>query len=408
VLTVYNAYLNRGGEDEVFEAESDLLEANGHEVLRFRVEADELRHPGIVAQARLAVETIWSRRNYDRFRRFVRDLRPDIVHFHNTFPLLSPSVYAACHREGAKVVQTLHNYRMICPATTLFRDGRPCEDCVGLSVPWPSVLHGCYHDSRPQTAVIAAMLGLHRARGTWNDNVDLYLTPSEFARAKLIQGGLPPDKVAVKPNFVDYRAGPREGDGDYMLLVGRLVEHKGVATVLEAWRRMRTRVPLVVIGDGPLADEVERFAARHAEVTYLGRQPHEAVLSRMRNARALLFPSAWYETFGITVVEAFACGLPVIASAIGPVGSELVEDGRTGLLFAPGDSARLASLVEQAWSQPEQMRTMGDAALQEYRAVYTPERNYQLLEAAYALVLNGGLRDPLAQPEGRQAIESRG
>jgi len=392
VLTVYNAYLNRGGEDEVFEAESDLLERNGHEVQRFRVEADELRSPGVLDQAQLVMDTVWSQRYYQRFRGMVRELRPDVVHFHNTFPLLSPSVYVACQREGARVVQTLHNYRLLCPKATLYRDARPCEDCLGRALPWPAVLHACYHESVPQTALIAGMLGLHRLRGTWTNEVDLYITPTAFARRKFIQGGLPAGKVTVKPNFVEHDEFHRAAAGDYVLLVGRLVEHKGITTVIDAWRQLRTNVPLRVIGDGPMAPEVEQFATQNPEVSFLGRQSHDAVLEQMRGARALLFPSTWYETFGITIVEAFASGLPVIASDIGPVGSELVADGKTGLLFPAGDSASLASRVDSAWSHPQDMRLMGEAALAEYRAKYTPDRNYHLLAAIYDRVLGGQLQ----------------
>jgi glycosyltransferase involved in cell wall biosynthesis len=381
---VYNAYLNRGGEDEVFEAESELLESRGHRVHRYRVEADELQDPSPLRRAGLAVATIWSQASYRRFRRLARELRPDVVHFHNTFPLISPAAYVACKREGLAVVQTLHNYRLLCPKTTLYRQGRVCEDCIGRVLPWPGVAHACYHDSAAQTGVIAAMLALHRLGRTWSRAVDIYITPSAFAKALFLRGGLREDHLFVKPNFVNSTGETRTGAGDYFLFAGRLVEHKGVEVLLEAWTRLKPAPPLRIAGDGPLSAGVAAFAQSRPEVEYLGRQPHAAVQGLMRGARALLFPSTWYETFGMTAIEAFAAGLPVIASNIGPLGSEIVAGGRTGWLHPPGDGAALAALVERAWACPEESLRLGEAALREYEAKYTPERNYTLLTAAYA------------------------
>lgn len=392
VLTVYNAYLNRGGEDEVFEAEADLLEKHGHVVRRFRIEADELRDPPMLKQALLAAETVWSQRYYRQFRRMVRELQPEVVHFHNSFPLLSPAVYAACKREGVAVVQTLHNYRLLCPKSTFYRDGRPCEDCLGRSIPWPGVVHSCYHDSKSQTAVIAGMLAVHRLRGTWDHDIDLYITPTEFAKQKFVQGGLDPRHIVVKPNFIDYEAPASPSRGDHMLFVGRLVEHKGVDTMLNAWRQGGVSVPLRIIGDGPMADDVGQFAQQESHVTYMGRQSHDAVLSEMLSARALLFPSMWYEGLPVTLVEAAASGLPVIASNIGPMGSEIVEEARTGLVFPPGDALCLASKVIWASQHPAEMQKLGEEARSDYQSKYTAQRNYEQLVQIYDRAIDLNLK----------------
>jgi glycosyltransferase involved in cell wall biosynthesis len=382
VLSVYNAYLNRGGEDVVFEAEADLLEQYGNSVSRFRVEADELRQPPALKQAQLAVGTIWSRSYARRFRELVRERRPDVVHFHNTFPLISPSVYGVCKQEGAAVVQTLHNYRLVCPNALFFRNGQACEDCLGHTVPWPGVLHACYHGSRAQTAVVATMLTLHRLRKTWQRDVDAYIALTEFSRRKLIEGGLAPERVAVKPNFLDPDPGAKSDPGDAFLFVGRLAAFKGIDAMLRTWTSGDLLAPLHVVGDGPLGAEVERTAKRCPSVHYLGRLSGPAVIRQMHAARALLFPSLLYENFPVTIIEAFACGLPVIASRMGTM-AEIVADGRTGILVRPGDADDLAKKVRWAWSHPEELRRMGAAARREYEAKYTGDRNYELLMSIY-------------------------
>ena len=298
---------------------------------------------------------------------------------------MSPSIFYASRKAGIPVVHTLHNYRLICPAATLFRDGHVCEDCVGR-LPFPAVRHRCYHDSRAKSSTIAAMLSAHRVLGTWSKVVDAYVTLSEFSRRKFVQGGLPPEKLLVKPNFVDPDPGKRTEPGESALYVGRLSEEKGVRTVLEAWRELD--VPLRIVGDGPLADEVSSMAAESPEgrLSYLGRRPREDVLSEMRRARLLIFASEVYESFPITLVEAFACGLPVIATSHGAVG-EIVEEGRTGIHFAAGNSLDLRTKVSAAWADTEKLGAIGRNARTEFETKYTAERNFRQLMAIYDHVL---------------------
>jgi glycosyltransferase involved in cell wall biosynthesis len=309
--------------------------------------------------------------------------RPDIAHFHNTFPLLSPAVYYACQREGVPVVQTLHNYRLLCAAATLFRSGAPCEECPEAGTPWPGVLHGCYRGSRPQTAVVAAMLLLHRTLRTWDRQVDRYIALTEFARRKFVEGGLPESKIIVKPNFVDPAPQPASGRGGYALFVGRLSPEKGVGTLLDAWRRL-TDVPLLVAGDGPLRRDVEAAAAvlGARRLLFVGQQDHRQVLALMRDARFLVFPSAWYESFPLVVVEAFACGLPVVAGRLGAA-AEVVGAGRTGLHFDPADARDLAAKAAWLWARPAESRRMGREARAEFERSYAAPRNYRILMGLY-------------------------
>jgi glycosyltransferase involved in cell wall biosynthesis len=379
ILLIHNRYRQPGGEDIVFEAEKALLERHGHEVITF-VE-DNARLEG-VNPLKVAVNAIWSREAQRNIRKWIEQTRPDVIHFHNTFLRISPAAYYVVKDLGLPVVQTLHNYRLICPGALLMRDGKVCEDCLRKIVPWPGVVHGCWRNSRSGTMVVAAMLTFHNVRRTWENQVDVYIALTEFARKKFVQGGLPEEKIVVKPNFVHPDPGDAEHKGNFALFVGRLSAEKGIRTMLSAWRVLKS-VPLKVVGDGPLMAEVkEQIERERLAIDVLGRLSREEVFSLMQQASFLVFPSEWYETFGMTIAEAFACGLPVLASRLGAM-AELVEDGRIGLLFEPGNPEDLAARVAWAWAHPEEMRRMGKAARQEFEEKYTAEKNYQMLMQIY-------------------------
>jgi glycosyltransferase involved in cell wall biosynthesis len=405
ILLIHNHYIQPGGEDSVFEAEKSLLERMGHEVVEF-VE-DNHRLDG-VNPFKAAVDAVWSRESYRKIRQLISETRPDVAHFHNTFLRISPAAYYACREEGVPVVQTLHNYRLICPGAILMRDGRVCEDCVGKAVAWPGVAHGCWRGSRAHTAVVASMLTFHRLLKTWHEKVDLYIALTEFARQKFIQGGLPGEKIVVKPNFIGsdelgvmsdelrvmsdelklstYHSSPFT-QRSYVLFVGRLSPEKGVCTLLQAWKTLRG-IPLKIIGNGPLMAEAQAFIEREGlgEVKLLGRLPRREVFSLMQKAHVLVFPSEGYECFPMTIAEAFACGLPVLASRLGAM-EEIVEDGRTGLLFEPGNAEDLAEKVAWAWGHPKELEEMGREARREYEAKYTAERNYEMIMEIYGKVM---------------------
>lgn len=380
ILLIHNLYQQPGGEDAVFRAEAALLRSRGHEVAEF-VESNA-RLNGM-DPLRAAARAVWSREARAKLRRLLQETRPDVAHFHNTFLMISPAAFSVCKEMGVPVVQTLHNYRLICPGALLMRDGRVCEDCIGKAVPWPGVLHGCWRGSRAQTAVVAGMLTVHRLLRTWTERVDVYIALTEFARRKFIEGGLPEEKILVKPNFVDPDPGPGEHDDEYVLFVGRLSPEKGIQRLLEAWRLLNG-IPMKILGDGPLLHQVEDWSSRRGlrTVEVMGRRSREEVLHLMKRARILVFPSEWYEGFPMTIVEAFACSLPVVAPRLGAM-AELIEDGRTGLLFEPGNAKDLAKKVEWAWTHPEQMEKMGREARREYEQKYTAERNYQMLMEVY-------------------------
>jgi glycosyltransferase involved in cell wall biosynthesis len=282
------------------------------------------------------------------------------------------------------VVQTLHNYRLLCPNALFFRDGGACEDCLGKPVPWPGVLHSCYRGDRAASGVVAGMLTAHRFLKTWKEKVDVYIALTEFARRKFVEGGIPAYKIAVKPNFVSPDPGPGEGKGGYALFVGRLSEEKGVETMIRAWELLGDRIPLKVVGDGSLAEKVSGAAERLSGIEWMGRTPGEQVSELMKDAAFLVFPSTWYEVFPLVIVEAFATGLPVIASDIGNM-SSLIDHEHTGLHFRPGDGEDLAAQVERVLLHPEDLDRMRLEARAEFEARYTAERNYERLMEIYEM-----------------------
>jgi len=383
VLQCHNFYQQPGGEDQVFHDEAHLLRANGHEVIQFTRHNDAIRD---MPSWKVALSTIWNRETCADLRRVIREERPALVHFTNTFPLISPAAYSTARNAGAKVVQSLHNYRLLCPNAQFLRDGRPCESCLGRMFAWPAVQHACYRNDRRSTAVVAAMLAYHRALGTWHRAVDLYLALTEFGRRKFIEGGLPADKIVVKPNFIREDPGIGDGSGGYAVFVGRLSSEKGVETILNAWSQPKVDLPLTIVGDGPLADRVREAAEQNPRVRWLGHQPSERVLEIVGEAKFLLLPSLWYEGLPKIIVEAFSKGTPVIASNLGAM-TELIEHERNGMLFTPGDPAGLAAAVHAVLEDNTTLPRMRTAARAEFEQKFTAGANYKLLMAAYRRVL---------------------
>lgn len=387
ILMVHNKYRQPGGEDQVYVSETALLEAHGHQVLRYEMHNDQTvgMNPLVLAK-----KTIWNTAAYQELRDLIRKERPLLAHFHNTFPLISPAGYYAAKSEGVPVVQTLHNYRLYCLNAQFMRDGGVCEDCKGKTVPWPGVLHKCYRGSRTASAVTAAMLTTHRAMHTYTDMVDVYVALTDFARSKFVECGLPAEKVVVKPNFKRTDPGPGEGLGGYALYVGRLSPEKGITTLIEAWEQLGNRIPLKIAGDGPLAPEVAEATGRCEGVEWLGHQERDQVLALMNDAFVLIFPSVWYEGFGMVLVESYAAGTPMIVSRLGSMRS-LVQHGRTGLQFKPGDPKDLVAQVDRLLSHPEEVERMRAAVRREFKLRFAAQRNYRLLmEIYYAAGVRNG------------------
>lgn len=379
VAVVHNRYQQAGGEDGVFETECALLEQAGVHVVRYEADNAAVRDTNRV---RLALNTVWNRSAYRTLSALFERERVSVVHVHNTLPLISPSVYAAARRAGAAVVQTLHNYRLLCPAATLYRDSAPCELCVGRTIPWPSVAHACYRGDRAATATIATMLALHKVVGTYKTRVDRYIALTHFAKRTFVAGGLPEERIVVKPNSVSPPTVHGPARGGPALFVGRLSEEKGVLVLLDAWRAHQQLPQLRVVGDGPLRHEAERRAHDTSSVHVVGRVPSAEMPMQYAQSSMLVFPSTWYEGFPLTIVEAMSSGLPVIASRLGSI-AEIVEDGKTGLLFDANDPHDLARKVLWLAERPDAITSMGRAARETYEARYAPRRNLEALLSIY-------------------------
>jgi glycosyltransferase involved in cell wall biosynthesis len=388
IIMVHNTYREAGGEDVVFENEKRLLQRNGHIVVPFVRSNLDLQDTYFLERIAIATQMIWSSKTRRGFAAILDAECPDIVHVHNTFMAISPSIYSACSERNIPVVQTLHNFRLLCPAGNFFRDGIICNECVTQNL-LQSVHHGCYRNSRGATAGVALMLAVHRALNTWRASITSFITLTEFAKEKFIAAGFPADRFVVKPNFTDPDPRERIGPGGYAVFIGRLVENKGVRVLLNAWKKIPEQYPLQIVGDGPERSALEAEARdwRLSGITFRGRLSREEVIEAVKGARFVIVPSTLYEGFPMCIVESFACGTPVLCSRLGGL-AEIVQQDLTGLHFNPGDSLDLAAKVEWAWNHPLELWQMGRAARAKYETDYTAEKNYSLLMEIYEQALS--------------------
>lgn len=384
ILVLHNTYQQQGGEDTVVEQEADLLCRAGHEVRVELFSNDSISGP--LSKLRAAMSVTGNSFSARIVSKLCAEFNPDVVHIHNFFPMLSPSAHIAASNSGAAVVQTLHNYRLVCAGAMLLRDGNVCEDCLGTSGS-AALRHRCYRNSVPGTAAVLLMQRATVGSERWLDNVDRLIALTDFSRDLFVEAGLPADKIFVKPNFVSgIEAGPAMGArSSGAIFVGRLSPEKGVHHLVEAWRALPD-VPLTIIGDGPARKWLEANAPPH--VSLIGALSRAEVIDHMRSARLLVFPSLWYEGFPMTIAEALACGTPIIAANIGAA-REIVSNGGFGHLYPPGDGPALAAAVRRFFAGD--MEAMSQGARARYETLYSPKRNLELLERVYAGALNSNI-----------------
>ena len=397
VLIVHNRYQQRGGEDSVVASEAGLLADHGVEVETLEENNDSIA--GLAGKIEAAVSVFkGTQKSNERVDAALARFAPDVVHVHNWFPTVSPSIFWKCKQAGTPVVNTVHNYRLLCVKATLFRDGKVCEDCIGSTLRLPGVMHKCYRDSRSGSAVATAGMLAHWSRGTWHEAVDRYIALSVFAREKLIEGGLPERKILVKPNFVYPDPGAKGGHGGYYLFVGRLTEEKGIRTLLECWKRGPDLPLLRVAGGGPLEEEARRTAATLENVQLLGNRSSADVMAMMGEAKALLCPSVWYEGMPRVAIESMAVGTPIVASRLGTY-PEMITDGENGVLFESGNPDALLERL-RAMESARALEGMRTGTRRRFEAEYTGERNLKLLLDIYDHTISSATRQQSSSEAG--------
>lgn len=388
VLLVHCFYRSSApsGEDSVYRNEKKLLEDNGFEVITYEKYNDNLDNHSTLNKISAGAEFIWSSLVFHELTKIIEKYKPDVAHFHNIFPQISTSSYAACKKMGVPVVQTLHNYRYICPSGLLQRKNKPCEKCIKGSL-LNSLIYQCYRGSLFSTLPIVIMIIFNKIVGNFNNKVDRYIALTNFSKSRFIAGGFPKDKFSVKPNFVDFIENSEPTIGDYVVFVGRLTQEKGVGTLIEACKKIKN-IPVKILGDGELRGRLESICIQfNLNVEFLGNQPKDKVMAIIKKSRFLVIPSEWYEGFPVVVVEAYACGKPVLASKIGSL-DEIIIENVTGRKFTFGSSSSLAATIESMWLDTKMLKVMANNARAVFDTQYNPTTNFKNLLQIYSDVIN--------------------
>lgn len=394
ILIVHNEYQYAGGEDTVVRQDAALLEKHGHRVFFYTRNNDELKSFTGLQKLFLPFTTIFSLKSYREIRKIIREQKIELVHVHNTLPLISYSAYYAAKREGCRLIQTIHNFRLVCPNALFYRDGHICEDCLNKGL-LCGVKHRCYRGSKTQTAMVALMLKLHRMFGTFK-KPDAYITLTGFNKEK-ISAVVPAEKIHVKPNYLSFNSeiGQKEDavftgsfsdlkNTSFFLYASRIEKVKGIFVLLEAFSVLPEQ-KLLILGTGPDEAAVKDYIARKklTNIIFAGFTPHEKALQLMAHAKAMIFPSLWYEGFPMTIVESLSRSLPVIASDTPNIAS-VISHQKNGLLFKTGSSdALIHAITEFLQLSPEDSLLMKEAARESYLKSFTEEIIYKKLIDIY-------------------------
>ncbi len=385
-LFLHNKYTFRGGEETIVGVETGLLREKGHEIVEYYKDNLEIENFSHFKKASMLWTTSWNRESYNEIKEMLVKHKPDVAHFHNILPQISPSAYYACKAEGVPMVQTLHNYRMICPDSQLLRDGAVCELCPADGLQ-NSLVYKCYRGSVIQTATVAMMIKYHRYLGTWNNIVDRYIASSQFLKSKLVEYGLPEKIISVKPNFIPEIERSYEDEG-YAVFPARISKEKGIETLLKAWRMIKKDHRLKVLGDGPLAPRLKAEYSTDSNISFLGKLDRDGVMKELAGCRTVILPAIWYENCPMTVIEAYANGKPVIGANIGALG-EMIDHGATGFHTECGNENDLAEKIETLMGDKKLARRMGDKAREKYETVYNPESAYKSQMKIYEETISG-------------------
>jgi glycosyltransferase involved in cell wall biosynthesis len=381
ILIVHNKYKIAGGEDIQTEEEITLLSKNGIDVHYFCITNDSIDGSN---KLKLFFNTIWSRKYYRELLEKIKTEKYDIVHVQNFFPLISPSVFYAAKKAGAKTIMTAHNYRLVCPNALMFVEDKICNACVGKSVPYPALFKKCYRGNLGATATTVAMLTYHNFMNTWGNKIDGIICVSEFVKHQLVLGGFNEKQLYVKFNFVRSSELPVFEQGDYYLYVGRISIEKGIQYLLDSFKKNKKK--LIIIGNGPLNYLVDKYVKDTTNIQFLGKLSLDETYTKITKAKALVFPTKSYEPFGRTIIEAFAHGTPVIASSLGGV-NELINEGINGFLFNPYEESGLNNAINK-FENVDDIESLRKASFHTYQNKFTSESNFNKMIEIYTMILN--------------------
>lgn len=382
ILVLHNRYKLGGGEDVSAVSEIDILSQAGHKVTY--MEMDNFGINGFWDSCKTAVSATWNHHWYRKISQHLKENQYEIMHVHNFFPLISPSIYYAADHADIPVVQAVRNYRLSCPSANLFREGAPCQLCVGKTIKWPGVVNKCYRSSTLGSGAVAAMAGIHSVMGTWDKRVSRYIAVSSFVKDILVRDGFNADQISVKPNSVaineDIELVPFS-ERKHVLYVGRLTEEKGIDLLIKAWKELDNDLPLYLAGEGPLlGDDTQN-------IKFLGPKNLTEVYQLMAHSKFVVMPGGWPEPFGRVAIEAFAHGTPMLAARAGGL-QKIITPGLNGDLFEPGNISDLLSKIHSILKTDGPLEHMGTNARQEYLNHYTPSENLEQLEQIYQKVIS--------------------
>lgn len=380
---IHNFYQAKSGECVSYPTEVELLRRFGHEVITYETNSHNLQN---TSKIKLALSTIWNWDSYSELKSLIKRENPDIVHFQNIFPVISPSGYYAAKSLKKPVIQSIRNYRVACINGNLFRDGKVCEMCVGKKIPWGGYLYSCYHRGRAASWVVATELMVHNILDTWNNKVDGYIALTNFAKAKLVQHGIHEERVFVRPNYIVYDPLMKEHEGNYALYVGSLDERKGVTQLVDLWLKNNFKIPLKIVGTGVLYDKLKELIGDNSSVELMGFKNNNEIIPIMKEAQLLVFTSLLFENFPRVLLEGMACGLPIISSNIGSM-SEIIKDNYNGLLYKPNDANELRNKIQTLIGDNELRIKVGENGRKEFEEKYSADIAYNSLINIYQAVI---------------------
>lgn len=385
ILIVHNKYIHQGGEDEVVVSEQKMLEHFGHSVRKYERTNTELTEYNLFQRIKFFLcDVYWSEKSYREILAVLSEFKPDIVHVHNTFSMVGIAVYKACRHMKIPIVQTLHNYRFLCPIGVFYRRNQICEDCA-VKGRKSAVDHRCWKNSYLLTHLLVNTINNAYEKIKFSDIVNQFIVPTKFSFEKHTHYGWKKDKLSIKTNFLATDLKPLHHRENYALFVGALQPYKGVEVLLQAFEKLGSNFPLRIIGDGPLKRLVES-AQDKIKMEYLGQKPWHETIGYIQKAKFLILPSTCYEVSPRVIIEAFACGVPVIVSNIGGM-AEAVESGKTGFQFAVNNPDDLAEKTRQLFINSDLNQQMGQNARLEYEGKYTVDANYAALMSIYHKVI---------------------